>query len=470
MQRHAVHRRRHAVLADAVVDIAAPIVRRGEGLHVLRLGVVRAGEVRRTADGFGHRPINHVQRVLRGIAGGDPRRALGQVLLVGGDGGRKGRQGAFDGAVEVRFPGGGGQALRPGGPLGDATGSGGAPGLKQGRGDFKRREIPIQVLAGGGHFLVAQSRAMGGRGALLVGGAEADDGLAGDQHRLAGHLGGGKCRGDLGGVVAVDARHGPAGGGEAGQLVGRVGQRNLAVDRDAVVVPQDDQIVELQVAGQRDGLLGNAFHQAAVAGQRIGLVAHQIIAEAGIQVALGHGEAHGVGEALPQGAGGRLDAGGVAIFGVARGLRPQLPEVPDLVQRHVIVAEEIKQRIQQHRPMAGRQDEAVAVRPVGIGGIELEKLREQHGCHIGHAHGHSRVSGVRLLHRIEAEEPDGVRQAAGLVGGHGGHCWRFLWELLPAAHLITPGASESTRYAANAKPGLCAAARWGNCHPVEYLQ
>ena len=52
------------------------------------------------------------------------------------------------------------------------------------------------------------------------------------------------------------------------------------------------------MASQRDGLLADAFHEAAVAGQHIGLVIDEIVAEGGIQVALGHGKAHRIAEAL----------------------------------------------------------------------------------------------------------------------------------------------------------------------------
>ena len=90
-----------------------------------------------------------------------------------------------------------------------------------------------------------------------------------------------------------------------------------AVDGDVVVVPQHDQVVELEMAGQRDRFVADAFHQIAVAGDDIGLVVDQIVAEAGIEDALGQRHAHGIGDALAQGAGGGLDAGQMAIFGMA---------------------------------------------------------------------------------------------------------------------------------------------------------
>ena len=51
MQRDAVHRRRHAVLADAVMDVAAGIVVGGRrGFCASAIGQVRVGEIGRAAD------------------------------------------------------------------------------------------------------------------------------------------------------------------------------------------------------------------------------------------------------------------------------------------------------------------------------------------------------------------------------------------------------------------------------------
>ena len=55
VQRHAVHDRRHAVLADAVAHVAPGAVGVGEGQRFGRIGEVRAGEVGRAAHRLGHR-------------------------------------------------------------------------------------------------------------------------------------------------------------------------------------------------------------------------------------------------------------------------------------------------------------------------------------------------------------------------------------------------------------------------------
>ena len=75
---------------------------------------------------------------------------------------------------------------------------------------------------------------------------------------------------------------------------------------------------ELQVAGERDRLVADAFHQAAVAGDHLGVVVDEVVAEPRGEVALGHRHADGVGEALAQRAGGGLDARRAGRIRVAR--------------------------------------------------------------------------------------------------------------------------------------------------------
>ncbi len=85
VERHAVHRRRHAVLAHAPADVAPGEVGRRDVLHVLRLGVVRPGQVGRTADRLRHRRVDHVERHLGRLARRDLRPVGGKLPLVVGD-------------------------------------------------------------------------------------------------------------------------------------------------------------------------------------------------------------------------------------------------------------------------------------------------------------------------------------------------------------------------------------------------
>ena len=50
--------------------------------------------------------------------------------------------------------------------------------------------------------------------------------------------------------------------------------------------------------GQADGFVADAFHQVAVRGDDIGLVADELVAEAGVQQPFGQRHADGIGNAL----------------------------------------------------------------------------------------------------------------------------------------------------------------------------
>jgi len=69
MQRHSVHRRRHAEFADAVIDVAPAVVFGSKGLDTARLGVVGTGKIGAAADHIGQNRVDRAQRHLAGLAG-----------------------------------------------------------------------------------------------------------------------------------------------------------------------------------------------------------------------------------------------------------------------------------------------------------------------------------------------------------------------------------------------------------------
>ncbi|MDT4854007.1 hypothetical protein FQZ97_882930 [compost metagenome] len=163
-------------------------------------------------------------------------------------------------------------------------------------------------------------------------------------------------------------------------------------------------------AGEGAGFVADAFHHATVAQEGVGVVVDdgQVLAvELGGQQLLGQREAHGIGDALTQRAGGGLDAGGDVDFGVAGGLAVQLAEVLDLGQGQV-VAREVQHRVDQHRGVAVGQHEAVAVEPVRVGGVVAQVLAPQGDGHVGHAHRCARMSGIGLLNGIHCQRADRV--------------------------------------------------------------
>jgi hypothetical protein len=85
----------------------------------------------------------------------------------------------------------------------------------------------------------------------------------------------------------------------------------------------------------------DAFHQAAVAEENVGVVVDDGVArlvELGGQNTLGECEADGVRNALAKRAGRRFDADGDAVFGVAGRLRVQLAEILQVVDADLFAA------------------------------------------------------------------------------------------------------------------------------------
>ena len=67
-------------------------------------------------------------------------------------------------------------------------------------------------------------------------------------------------------------------------------------------------LLSLQMPGERDRFLADAFHQVAVGGEHIGVVIDDVAPNSAREMPFGDRHADGVGEALAERAGGGLDA------------------------------------------------------------------------------------------------------------------------------------------------------------------
>ena len=403
MQRNAVHDGRHAELAHTVVDVAADarrLIRRvragGAGHDVagqihpqrgraLGVGEVGAGQVGAAAQHLGQRSRQRFQCQLAGLA---RRHGLGLAVrsdhrvhhhLV-----ELPRQLALHAADKL--PG-----LRrerelvsselgvPRGFCSLAIGLGVPVGIDR-FGHRERRMWPAQGLARQPDFISPQWLAMGLGGVGAVRAAFADLRLAEHQRRLVcavSRVGDGARHG--GHVMAVDrANHIPTVGGKALRRVVDKPGRDLAVDGNAVVVVQRDQLVQLPGACQRAGLVADALHQAAVAHEDIGVVVHdvQVHVTAGAsdhavellgEQLFGQRHAHRVGQTLPQRTGSGFNARRDVHFRMTGRLAVQLAKVLQLGHRQ-LVARQVQQRIQQHGAMAVGEHKAVAVSPLRVAG------------------------------------------------------------------------------------------------------
>src|SRR5690606_32272491 len=116
-------------------------------------------------------------------------------------------------------------------------------------------------------------------------------------------------------------------------------------DRNLVIVPKDDEAAEAEMACKRDRLVAHTLHEAAVAGDYIGEMIDEIVAEARSQVPLGKRHADGGRETLAQGAGGGLDALQFEILGVSCTGTVELAEILDVLQGRTLIARKVEERI-----------------------------------------------------------------------------------------------------------------------------
>ena len=202
----------------------------------------------------------------------------------------------------------------------------------------------------------------------------------------------------------------PAVGREArGDVLGEADRRR-AGEGDRVAVVEHDQLAQPQVAGQRAGFGLHAFDHVAVAREHIGVVVDDLVAGPVVahgQVGFGQRHADRIGDALAEWARGRLDPLGQMAFRVPRSQAAPLAEALDLLQRQVI-AGQVEQRVEQHRPVARGQDEAVAVRPRRVRRVVAQEAGPEDVGHRRRAHGEARMAGVGMLDGVHGQEADGV--------------------------------------------------------------
>ena len=278
--------------------------------------------------------------------------------------------------------------------------------------------------------------------------AKRDHRAAGDQARPVAVMGALDRVGDRVGVVAVDPLGGPAMRAEPLDLV--VGHREAGrpVDRDRVVVVKHDQLVEAQMPGDRQRLVADPLHQAAIAAKDVGVVIDDVAAELRRQHALGERHADRIAEPLAERPGRRLDAGRVTALGMAGGAAAELPEMLDLVDRHVGIAGQVEQPVEQHRAVPVRQHKAVAVGPVRGLRVKPQVLGEQHRGDVGHAHRHAGMTRFRLFDRVHRERTQRIGHMAQFRvprrgersrgGGSAGHPGKIV-TAAARAKLSTPG-------------------------------
>jgi hypothetical protein len=174
--------------------------------------------------------------------------------------------------------------------------------------------------------------------------------------------------------------------------------------------------------GDRGRFALDPLHHVAVAGDRPDAVVDDPVVrrvEAVRHHARGDRHADAVADALPERAGRRLDAGRAAVLRVPRRMAPPLAEAPDLVQAQV-VPREVQEGVEEHRAVPRRQDEPVAIRPVGTRRIEAQVTRPQEVGIVGGPHRQAGMTRLRLLDRVDGQHLDRVDGESVQIGPGGG--------------------------------------------------
>ena len=198
---------------------------------------------------------------------------------------------------------------------------------------------PAVKALGEAHFLHAERIAVRGCGVLLVRRAVADDAVDDDQRRLV--FGAAECFyrfGERRPIIGVaHAHHVPAIAFEPALHVFAEGELGVAFDGHRVAVVNPAQIGEAEMAGKRRRLARHAFHQIAVAADRVNVEVEQCKARPVVargEPARRDRHANAVAGTLTERPGCGLDAGGVAVFRVPGRDAVELAEILDVVEAH----------------------------------------------------------------------------------------------------------------------------------------
>ncbi len=201
--------------------------------------------------------------------------------------------------------------------------------------------FPIVLLLGQCRLFLAERSAVRFAGAALVRASVPDDGFYLDQRRtIQILLRLCDCRFDRGQIVSVlDAQVLPAVRLIALRHAFRERQGELSVQRNIIGIVQNDHFAQFKVGCQRRCLAGHAFHQVAVAANRVRVVVDDVEAFAVVDsrhMLFGHRHADSHRDPLSQWTRGRIHPRRMPEFRVPRRFASPLTEIVQVFQRNIV--------------------------------------------------------------------------------------------------------------------------------------
>lgn len=181
-------------------------------------------------------------------------------------------------------------------------------------------------------------------------------------------------------VVAVHGVGVPPVGAESRCHIVNLRFLRHGVERDAVGIVDEGEVVQLQAAGNGSGFTGDALLDAAVAGETVDVLGKDFMlrrVEARGGVLGGDGEADGVGHTPAERAGGAFHADGGIVFRVAGCAGALHAEAFHIVHAQGESAQ-VQPGVQEHGAVPAGEDEAVPVEPARYRGIHAQQAAEQY--------------------------------------------------------------------------------------------
>ena len=248
---------------------------------------------------------------------------------------------------------------------------------------------------------------MNAAGIHLIRGRVANDGLHADEGRALGF-----CLSCLDGLLngydvfaGFDRLDVPAVGLVAGDHVFVESNIRIVLNRDAVIVPEDNQVAQLLRTRQGRSLSGNALLQVTIGRNGVDvvvegrLVGRCLWIEKAALFPCRHGHANGGSKALTKGASGDFHAIGVVHLRVARRARSPGAQLLEIVHLQAKAAQ-VELDVLGEGRVTNRQNEAVAAGPVHIGGIVVNDALIQGVGEGSEGHCGAWVAGTAFLYSI----------------------------------------------------------------------
>mmetsp|Transcript_6851 Transcript_6851/g.13635 ORF Transcript_6851/g.13635 Transcript_6851/m.13635 type:complete len:272 (-) Transcript_6851:81-896(-) len=207
-----------------------------------------------------------------------------------------------------------------------------------------------------------------------------------------------------------------------------LGERDvgMAINGNAVVIVQSNQLSESPMPGKGSSFGRNTFHVATISHDDICVVINQVhsrLVVASCQVLLSNCKSNCISNSLSQWPSCDFDSLGQEILWMSWGLRSPLTELLQVLNSHV-VSHQVKERVVKHRSVSSGQNKAITTQPGYVFWIGCHEILEEDIGHGSTPHRKSRMSRVSLVHTINRKETNGIDCQLSVLVLDFSRCWR----------------------------------------------